>query len=351
MIKVGIYGASGYMGGEIIRILLEHPEVEVVWATSRSGQHIEHFHRNLYGVNMKLVKMEEVTPCDAVFVALPAGNAMNLVSKLLENDTRIIDLGADFRLKDQLEWEEIYKKKHSNWNIMNNVVYGIPEIYRESIRNAKVIANPGCFSSAAILGLSPLLKNNIVDHEKIVVDALSGTAGAGFNLNLSIHHPEIGNNIVPYNAVNHVHTYEIEQELSILANKKVSVHFTPAYVPITRGILAICHCFPKHKITREDILDLYKNFYRDEYFIKILDVPKDKSVSWQSAPYPWVAATSGTNFCHIGVDIDQKRNRIVVLCALDSLGKGGAQVGIQNLNIMFGLKETTGLKRYGLHPY
>lgn len=351
MIKVGIYGASGYMGGEAIRILLEHPEVEIAWLTSRGDKPVEYYHKNLYGAGLNFIKPEEITPCDVIFAALPSGQVMKQARGLVKAGTKIIDLGADFRLKDRADWERIYGKVHSDWALTEEAVYGIPELHREEIKKAKVIANPGCFSSAAILGLAPLLKNNLVDPGKIIVDGLSGTAGAGAETDRAIHHPEIANNLVPYNVTDHRHTYEIEQELGLLSDSEVTVHFTTTYAPITRGILDICHCFPNKKISREELLDLYKEFYKDESFVKIIDLPKEEGSSWQYLPYPWVAAVSGTNYCHIGLDIDEKRGRIVVFSVLDSIGKGGAHVAVQNMNLLFGLEETTGLKRSGLHPY
>lgn len=339
------------MGGEALRVLIEHPQVEVVWATSRSQNPVEYFHRNFYGSSIKLINPEGITPCDAILVALPTGHAMKIALDRLDTDTKIIDLGADFRLKDVKEWENIYGLRHVCPGQVKEAVYGIPELHRQEIKNTRIIANPGCYSSAAILGLAPLLKANLIDVSKIVVDGLSGTAGAGTDLDITMHHPEIGHNLVPYNVVDHRHSYEIEQELGIIGRTEVSVHFTTTYVPITRGILAICHCFPHEIVKRQDLLDLYREFYANEYFVKVFDIPKEEGASWQYKPYPWVSAVSGTNFCHIGFDIDEKRNRIVVFSVLDSLGKGGAHAGVQNLNLLFGLDEKTGLTRIGLHPY
>jgi len=351
MIEVGVYGASGYMGGEALRVLLEHPEVEVVWATSRSGKPIECFHRNLCDSGLELIAPEEATPCDAVFFALPSGLPMQMAPDLLGHNTKLIDLGADFRLKNRADWERVYEKEHACWDVAEEAIYGIPELHREEIKNARVVANPGCYSSAAILGLAPLVKAGAIDTEKIIVDGLSGTAGAGAEPDITTHHPEIANNLIPYNVVDHRHTYEMEQELAGLCESTVTVHFTSTYVPITRGILAICHCFPTKTLSRNELLDLYRDFYQAEHFIKVFDVPKDPNASWQYLPYPWVAAVSGTNFCHIGLEVDEKRNRLVVFSVLDSLGKGGAHAGVQNLNLLFGLDEKTGLKRHGLHPY
>jgi len=212
------------------------------------------------------------------------------------------------------------------------------------------VANPGCFSSAAILGLAPLFKEDIVDINMVIVDGLSGTAGVGAELSKAAHHPEIGNNLVPYNVVNHRHTYEMEQELGILAKKKVSVHFTPVYVPIVRGILDICHVFPEKIFKKDDLIGIYKDFYKNDYFVKVYDLPKEENASWQYKPYPWVNSVAGTNYCYIGFDVDEKRNRIVIFSVLDSIGKGGAQAGVENMNLMFGLDRTDGLRRRGLHP-
>ena len=351
MIKVGILGASGYMGGEAVRILLEHPNAEIAWMTSRSDKSVEYFHKNFYGAGLCFVKPEDITPCDVIFSALPSGQIMTEAGALLERGTKLIDLGADFRLKDKAVWERVYGKTHSDWRLAEEAVYGIPELHRDEIRKARLIANPGCFSSAAILGLAPLVKNALIDVSKLIIDGLSGTSGAGAETDRALHHPEMGSNLLPYNVVGHRHTYEIEQELSLLGGSPVTAHFTTTYVPITRGILDICHCFPTVPCSRGELLELYQAFYRDAPFVKIIDLPYEPGASWQYMPYPWVSAIAGTNYCHIGLDVDCSRGRIVVFSVLDSIGKGGAHAAVQNMNLMFGLDETTGLKRYGLHPY
>jgi len=173
----------------------------------------------------------------------------------------------------------------------------------------------------------------------------------GAELSRAAHHPEIANNLVPYNVVGHRHSFEMEQALSLISSQNVAVHFTPVYVPIVRGILAVCHAFPKEKVSREALLDLYRAEYLEEPFVRIYDMPKEADVSWETKPYPWVSTVVGTNYCFIGLDYDPERERIVILSVLDSIGKGGAQVGIENMNLMFGLDRTTGLSHYGLHPY
>ena len=350
MIKVGIMGATGYMGGEALRVLLDHPEVEIAWLTSRSEERIDDHHPNLYGLGLKMIPPDRATPCDVVFLALPTDASIQATEQLTAHGSKVIDLGAAFRLHDRNLWESVYKQKHPQWHLAEEAVYGIPELHRDAIARARVIANPGCFSSAAILGLAPLAKAGLIDLERIVVDGMSGTAGAGAELHRAAHHPEIGNNIVAYNVVGHRHTYEMEQELGLLAGKPVKVHFTPTYVPIVRGILDVCHAFPTRSVKREQLLDLYREFYEGQPFVLVYDLPKDEKTSWQYKPYPWVNSVAGTNFCYVGLDVDERRGRIVVFSVLDSIGKGGAQVGVENMNLMFGLPRTSGLARRGMHP-
>ena len=350
MIKAGIVGGTGYMGGEALRVLLDHPEVEIGWVTSRQNGTIADFHPNLYGENINLIHPDQADVCDVVFLALPTTAIMEAAAKFLDMNGRVIDLGAAFRLSDRPVWETVYGQEHTHWHLAEKAVYGISELHLEEIKQTQLVANPGCFASAAILGLAPLVKENLVDPGKIVVDGLSGTTGVGAELSRAAHHPEIGNNLVPYNVVGHRHTFEMEQELSLLSDHEVIIHFTPVYVPVIRGILDVCHCFPTGTISRDALLDLFRDFYRDDPFIKIYDLPFEQNASWQYKPYPWVNSVSGTNYCYIGLDVDQKRGRIVVFSALDSIGKGGAQVGIENMNLMFGLDRSLGLKKRGMHP-
>ena len=198
-----------------------------------------------------MIPPDKITPCDVAFLALPTGASIDATAQLVTQGTKVIDLGAAFRLKDRETWEAVYKQKHPQWKLAEEAVYGVAELHGAEIERARVIANPGCFSSSAILGLAPLVKAGLIDLERIVVDGLSGTAGAGAELHRAAHHPEIGNNLVPYNVVGHRHTFEMEQELSLLAGRKVSIHFTPTYVPIVRGILDICHAFPTKAVKRE----------------------------------------------------------------------------------------------------
>ena len=351
MIKVGILGASGYMGGEVLRVLLEHPEATVAWATSRTPRDAEECHRNLVDCGVKLISPDEITPCDTVFIALPGGQAMEMAPRLIQSGSKVIDLGADFRLQDRETWERLYGKKHTAWELVEEAVYGTTELRRTEVQRARLIANPGCFSSAVIYGLAPLVREHLIDTESIFVNGLSGTTGAGQETDPALHHPELHNNVLAYNVVDHRHTYEMEQELGRLTPKRVVVHFTPVYVPISRGILAICHARPLNQVSRANLLELFRDFYGSAKFIKVLDFPKDPKVSWQYKPYPFVSAVSASNYCHIGLDVDERRGRIVVFSVLDSVGKGGAHAAVQNMNLLFGLPEELGVARYGWHPF
>ncbi len=349
-IAVGIVGGSGYSGGELLRLLLGHPQVRIAWVTSRADKPLEAVHRNLVGSGLRFVKEEDVAPCDVVFLCMPSRESMGRAGRYLAQGSKVIDLGSDYRLKDREVFERVYRATHASWDLVREAPYGATELHRAAIRQARLIANPGCFAYATILALAPLARERWIDLERIIVDGLSGTSGAGAEPTLPTHHSEIGHSTFPYNVVDHRHTYEMEQELTGVARAQVRVHFTPYYAPFTRGILAACHGFLTRTISRADVLALYREFYRGEYFVRLLDVEKDPKVSWQYMPYPSVASVAGSNFVQIGTDVDERRGRVVVFSALDNLGKGAAGSAIQNMNCMLGLPEETGLAGVGLHP-
>jgi len=338
------------MGGEALRVLLKHPRAKIAWATSRTPGPVEHVHPNLYDTGLKFERLEDVETPDFVMLALPTSATASVASRFLSAGARVIDLGSAFRLKDRTIWERVYAQKHSAWPLASEAVYGIPELHQEKIRTARLVANPGCFSSAAILALAPFLRAGLIDPDHLIVYGLSGTAGAGADLSRAIHHPEIGNNVVLYNVVGHRHTYEMEQELAVLAQRPVRVHFTPCYIPIVRGIVDVCRCFPLKPLSRDQALNLFRQFYSAQPFIKIYDQPRGENEPWDYKPYPWVSAVAGTNYCHIGIDVDDERNGLVIMSVLDSVGKGGAHVGIENLNVMAGFDRTDGLLDRGMHP-
>ena len=350
MIEVGIVGGSGYSGGELLRLLLQHPEVRIQWVTSRGDKKLAHIHRNLFGQGLEFIPLEEARGGDAVFLCTPARESMLHAEKFLEQGAKVIDLGSDFRLKDRETFETVYKARHTCWELVGEAPYGLTELHREEIASASLVANPGCFATAAILGLAPLVAEGLIDLDHIVVDGISGTSGAGAEPTTPSHHSEISNSVFAYNVTDHRHTYEAEQELSLIARQKIQIHFTPYYAPFTRGILAACHGFLTKGTDREEVLGLFKGYYQNDYFIQILDIPKDPKVSWQYLPYPSVATLAGSNFCQIGLDVDSKRGRVVAFAALDNLVKGAAGAAVQNMNVMCGLPEETGLSTPGMHP-
>ncbi|MFN8626051.1 MAG: N-acetyl-gamma-glutamyl-phosphate reductase [Candidatus Binatia bacterium] len=349
-VTVGVVGGSGYSGGELLRLLLGHPRVELSWVTSRGEKQLETIHRNLLGSGLRFIKEAEATPCDAVFLCLPSRESMDRAGQHLAQGGKVIDLGSDFRLKDASLFERVYRAKHVSWDLVSEAPYGATELHRDAIRAARLVANPGCFAYATILGLAPLVRAGWIEPERIVVDALSGSSGAGAEPTVPTHQSEIGNSTFPYNVIGHRHTAEMEQELSAVAGHNVTINFTPYYAPFPRGILASCHGFLNRKIGRAEVLALYRESYRGEPFVRILDMEKDAKASWQYLPYPSVASVAGSNYVQIGADVDERRGRVVVFSALDNLGKGAAGSAIQNMNCMLGLPEEAGLLGFGLHP-
>lgn len=349
-IRVGIVGGSGYSGGELLRLLLVHPRASIAWVTSRADKKLESVHRNLIGSGLRFIKEEEATPCDVVFLCMPSRESMTRAPRYLEQGAKVVDVGSDFRLKDRALFERVYKASHTCWELVEEAPYGATELHRERISQARLVANPGCFAYTSILSLAPLAREHWIELDRVVVDGLSGSSGAGADPSVPTHHSEIGNSAFPYNVVDHRHTYEIEQELSGAAGAPVTVHFTPYYCPFTRGILAGCHGFATRSVSRADVLTLYRDFYAGEPFIRINTLEKDPKASWQYLPYPSVGLLAGSNFVHIGVDVDERRGGIVVFGALDNLGKGAASSAIQNMNCMLGLPEDCGLRGVGLHP-
>ena len=347
MITAGVYGGRGYVARECVRLLVGHPEAEVTWWCSREAGSAESSHRNLLGTGLRFVSENDLPDVDVVFICAPVGIAMDLAPRWLDRGARVISMAADFRLRHKGSFERLYGE-HRAWALLNEAVYGIPELHRDSIRTARLVANPGCFSSAAILGLVPLVKCADLGIESVVVDGISGTSGAGAGLDRSMHHPEMWQTVIPYNAVDHRHTYEMEAQLSLVAGHGVTVHFTSYYGPFGRGILAACHVFPQHLPERSELLDVYEQFYREHPFVTVNRLPHDSEAAWDYLPFPSVADVAGSNYCQIGLDVDRRRGRVVVFSAIDNMGKGACGVAVQNMNLMFGLDETTGLVTPGL---
>jgi N-acetyl-gamma-glutamyl-phosphate reductase len=343
--KVSIIGATGYTGAELLRLLAGHPEAEVVYITSESstGHTIDESYAHLWGAySQRLASLHDLpeiaAASDVLFVALPHGHAMKIRQELLGSKARMIDLGADYRLRDPAVYEKWYKVKHTD-NV-TQAVYGLPELYREKIKDAEVIANPGCYVTASILALSPLIKEKLIDTKSIIVDAKSGTTGAGRSLALNMHFSEQTGNFRPYGVAGHRHTPEIEQVYSELAGEAVTISFTPHLLPVDRGILATCYANLREGVTADEVAAAFHAMYGGEFFIRLLG----------EGNYPAIKAVRGSNFVDIGWALDKRTGRVIVFSALDNLVKGASGQAVQNMNIMFGLEEKAGLGALPLYP-
>jgi LysW-gamma-L-alpha-aminoadipyl-6-phosphate/LysW-L-glutamyl-5-phosphate reductase len=348
--RVGIIGASGYVGGELLRILLLHPEVTVTFATSKQykGEPVHRVHPNLRSVTDLVFQEPEMNKltanCDFVFVATPHGGAVKWVPTLLSSGLRLIDMSADHRLKNPAAYLHWYKMNHPNPELLETAVFGIPEIYSEQIRKASLVANPGCMAITSILALAPFAKDGLIDLDHIVVDAKIGSSGGGTKPTMGTHHSERYGVVRPYKPVDHRHTAEIEQEISKISGKEVKISMTPHAVNMVRGILSTIHCFTKRKTEPAEIWRTLRGFYQGAPFIRF--VRDKKGIS----KYPDPKILSGSNFCDIGFELDERLGRLLLLSSTDNLVKGAAGNGVQCMNLMFGYEEKSGLDFPGLHP-
>ncbi|MBM15272.1 MAG: N-acetyl-gamma-glutamyl-phosphate reductase [Nitrospina sp.] len=345
MIKVGIAGASGYTGLELIRLLANHTKVKLSVLTSETYQNnsIADVFPSLNGIidiNLQSLDSQALQSCDVVFLALPHTAGMDLVPQLMESDCKVIDLSADYRLKNPDDYLEWYSVTHTHPELLSQVVYGLPELNREKIKNAKGVANPGCYPTSVILALAPLLKTDWIDFESIISDSKSGISGAGRKTSITTHFAEANEGLTPYSLVNHRHTPEIEQELSNLAGKPIKISFSPHLIPMNRGMLSTIYINLTNKLNDEHLTEHYEKFYGNEFFVRILD--KGKFAKTQSV--------SGSNFCDIGIKLDNRVNRLVLTSAIDNLIKGASGQAIQNMNIMLGFEEKTGLQSPAIFP-
>lgn len=346
MIKVGIIGASGYTGGELIRILANHPEVEVAVITSRTheGKKLEEVFNNFNGWKGPVFSgsdsPEAVEGCEVAFLAVPHGVAMKLTPALLAKGQKVIDFGADFRFRDPRVFETWYKHEHCEPELTQKAVYGLPEIYRKEIRNAGVVGNPGCYPTSVILGIYPLLKAGVIDPARIIVDSKSGVSGAGRKAELSYHYPELFGNFKAYGVAGHRHTPEIEQELSRIAGREVCISFTPHLLPVARGILSTIHLTLVKKATTAEIEEIFRETYQGEPFVTLLREPF----------LPELKGVVGTNCCHLGVRVDQRTNQLIVISVIDNMIKGASGQAVQNMNIICDLPETMGLIQWPIYP-
>jgi len=348
--KVGVVGASGYVGGELLRLLVVHPDVELSVLTSRqnAGEYVHRIHPSLKGfINLTFSPMELdklVNQCELIFVSVPHGNALNIVKDLYSTGIKIIDLSADFRLKNANDYVKWYGWEHPFPDLLSKSVYGIPEIHRNKIKEAQLVSCPGCMAVTSILALKPLIENKLIDTSHIIVDSKIGSSGAGASDSMGTHHAMRYGVIRPYKPSKHRHTGEIEQELSIISGEKIKVSMSPHAVNLVRGILTTNHVFLKSPMSEIELWKVYRNSYKEEPFIRLI---RDKKGLYK---FPDPKFVVGSNFCDVGFDIDENTDRIVALSASDNLMKGAAGSAIQNMNLMCRYDETDGLKYTPLTP-
>jgi N-acetyl-gamma-glutamyl-phosphate reductase common form len=337
-IRVGIFGGSGYGGSELLRILLFHPNVELAFVTAneQAGKPIGEVHRNLNGLTQLnfIAAPENVDGVDCVFLALPHGQAMEIVPRLPE-DVKAIDLSGDFRLRDQSVFEKHYKQPHTAMTSQAEFVYGLTETNRDAVRNARLIANPGCFATATLLALAPLVANRLLSG-RVVVDAKTGSSGSGAKAAANTHHPQRMNSFYAYKPFTHQHVPEIEQELEHIGDWTSELIFMTHSLPVSRGIFASIYAEANREIKEDELRIIYADYYRESFFVRLVSGSPD--INWVKT----------TNFCDLG--FAARGRQIVVFSAIDNLVKGAAGQAVQNMNLMFGLEETTGLKLVGTNP-
>ena len=346
MIKVGIIGSTGYAGAELVRILTGHKEAEIVWYGSRSyvDKQYADVYRNMFQIVDAVCmddNMDELArQVDVIFTATPQGLCASLVNEDILSKTKIIDLSADFRIKDVSVYEKWYGIEHKSPQFIDEAVYGLCEINRDKVKGARLVANPGCYTTCSILTAYPLAREGIIDMSTLIVDAKSGTSGAGRGAKLPNLFCEVNENMKPYGVATHRHTPEIEEQLGYASGEKVVINFTPHLVPMNRGILATEYASLKKDVTYEEVKAIYDKYYADEKFVRVLkenELPETK----------WV---EGSNYVDINFKIDPRTNRIIMMGAIDNLVKGAAGQAVQNMNLMFGLDEAEGLNLVPMFP-
>ncbi|MFA5113531.1 MAG: N-acetyl-gamma-glutamyl-phosphate reductase [Candidatus Margulisiibacteriota bacterium] len=348
MIKIGIVGAGGYAGVTLLSILLRHPEAKVIWLMSEDahkGKSIAELYPQMRGicdlVCTTLAELDAKLPeVDLVFLALPHGIAINYVPKMIKAGKKVVDLGADYRFHDEAVFKKWYNLDHPDKAVLSEAVFGSPELYKEEIKKARLIGNPGCYPTASILGLAPLVKNGLIDLGSIVVDAKSGVSGAGRGVNLKVHYCERNEGVMAYAVNNHRHMGEVSYQVGKLAGQPVNVTFVPHLMPMTRGIHATCYGKLRNPKTEiRNLIELYKDFYKDAPFVRVYESGE-----------PCTKNVAGTNYCDIALSINSESGTVIVMSVIDNLVKGAAGQAVQNMNLICGLEETTGLKAIALYP-
>ena len=346
MIKVGIIGATGYAGGELVRILMGHKEAEIVWYGSRSyiDQKYADVYRNMFQIVDAKCMDDNIEALadqvDVIFTATPQGFLASVINENILGKTKIVDLSADFRIKDVKVYEKWYGIEHKSPQFIEEAVYGLCEVNRDKVKGARLIANPGCYTTCSILTAYPLAKEGIIDMRTLIVDAKSGTSGAGRGAKDPNLFCEVNENMKAYGVASHRHTPEIEEQLGYASGENVTISFTPHLVPMNRGILATEYATLKKDVTGEEVKAIYDKYYADEKFVRVLGEGVCPETKW----------VEGSNYVDIGFKLDPRTNRIVMMGAIDNLVKGAAGQAVQNMNLLFGLPESEGLELVPMFP-
>lgn len=346
MIKAGIIGATGYAGQELVRILMGHKEVEIKWYGSRS--YIDKKYYEVYQNMFEIVEdiclddnIEELAnQVDVIFTATPQGYLASILTEEILSKVKIIDLSADYRIKDVATYEKWYKIEHKSPQFIDEAVYGLCEVNREDVKKARLVANPGCYTTCSILTVYPLAKEELIDMNSIIIDAKSGTSGAGRGAKLDNLFCEVNENMKAYGVASHRHTPEIEEQLGYASGEEVVLNFTPHLVPMNRGILATAYANLKEGVTEEMVQAAYDKYYKEEKFVRVLEKGMMPQTKW----------VEGSNYVDVNFVIDQRTNRVIMMGAIDNLVKGAAGQAIQNMNLMFGFKESEGLELVPMFP-
>lgn len=346
MIKAGIIGATGYAGQELVRLLLQHKETEIVWYGSRS--YVDKKFSSVFGNVFQIVEdickgddLHELSrQADVIFTATPQGYLAGVLDDEILNNCKVIDLSADYRIKDVAVYEKWYGMEHKSPEYIKEAVYGLCEINREQVKDARLIANPGCYPTCSTLAVYPLAKAGLIDMGTLIIDAKSGTSGAGRGAKIPNLYCEVNENIKAYGVSTHRHTPEIEEQLSYAAGEKVTLNFTPHLIPMNRGILITAYARYKEGVTPEQIRRAYEETYKDEYFVRVLEESVCPETKW----------VEGSNFVDVNVKVDERTGRVIMMGAMDNITKGAAGQAVQNMNLMFGLDETMGLQLVPMVP-
>jgi N-acetyl-gamma-glutamyl-phosphate reductase len=345
-VKAAILGATGYTGEELARLLARHPQAALVSLTSHShvGKAYSDVYPHMRGIVDQICEEEDIEGlaerADVIFIALPHGHAASKVNARLLERVKVIDLGADYRLKEQSAYEHWYGVAHASPELLPKAVYGLPEWHREAVRNARLLANPGCYPTCSSLSLAPLLKAGLIEPDSIIIDAKSGVTGAGRAVKQDLHYVECSESIKAYGLVTHRHTPEIEQSLGSISGQAVSLTFTPHLVPMSRGILVTAYARLTRNVGEAELREVYLDTYRSEPFVRLCPAGAVPETRW----------VKGSNFCDIGFRVDERNQRVIVVGAIDNLLKGASGQAVQNMNLMFGLEETLGLLDAPMFP-